>query len=182
MKFPHGAIEARIVGRGARLLHPCVRLRGSPAGDSFADDTDRCGAAMFAVVAVDENRPRFWRGGLREFRDALRGNAVVAEWQVDVAQAVFLRRLHIRQCAVHADDRLHSRLRERGEGSVAPGCEPARMRAVTRKALWMPGSEIGFGFASSAAMTGKVSARSDPASAHTTPGKFAERVFIGRRD
>ena len=71
------------------------------------------------MMAVDKNPPVRKRRRADELRDAFRRHAIVADGQMDVAQAVLSRRRHVRLRAVHADDDFHPQPRQLRESRIA---------------------------------------------------------------
>ena len=116
-------------------MQPRDRLIGGPARGRFADDGDRRRSAVPAVMAmnVDGTGRRLRR--LDQFGHAIRGHAIVADREMDVAQAVFTRGLRIGLAAIHADDRFHPELRNLGERGIA-------VRRITREDIRRGPEEI----------------------------------------
>src|SRR5690349_10398493 len=74
---------------------------------------------MLAVMTMDVDRPRMDLRSLDQFSDPIGRNAVVADGQMDVAQAVLARRFHVGLSPIHADDGLHSEPNQFTERSIS---------------------------------------------------------------
>lgn len=122
-EFLHTAIQAGVVGRGASLLQKRLCLRWSPSGSRLAHQGCCRRAAMLSMVTVDIDGARQVSGGLRQFDDAVCRHAIIADGQVDIAQAMSPGGFHVRTRAIHADDGLNTLRGEPGKSRI-----PFRLR------------------------------------------------------
>jgi hypothetical protein len=120
------AVEARVVRGGAGLAQERDAERGADARIEAAPRRgQRRRAAVLAVVAMDVDRPWQIAQSAGDAPGLLAADPVVADGQVDVAQAVLLCPLNLRPRAVHRQDSADAQLPQRLEAIVALGAAAA---------------------------------------------------------